>query len=199
MTLTVNTIEVRELAEKTLETNRLILEALRRSHAEELFDVLADERLFRFIPADPPASVESLAQRFEQLERRGPPGGKELWLNWVMRLKSDGSCVGRVEATVLPDRTALLAYELGAAHWGRGLATEACREATHALFLYFRVEQIVADVDTRNAASLRLLERLGFERGPVTRGADHFKGAVSDELRWTLPRPASFDAFHRRG
>jgi RimJ/RimL family protein N-acetyltransferase len=94
--------------------------------------------------------------------------------------------VGRVEAALREDRSALFPYELGAAYWGRGLATEARRRAIAALRSEFGAEMIVADVDTRNAASIRLLERLGFERGRETPGADRFKGSVSDEIRYTL-------------
>jgi len=38
-----------------------------------------------------------------------------------------------------------------------------------------------AYVDTRNKASIRLLERLGFERVDATKDADFFKGESSDE------------------
>ena len=171
-----------------LETDRLTLEPLRRSHAPELFEILADERLFRFIPQDPPVSVEALATRYEWLEGRRSPDGKEAWLNWLVRRRSDRRCVGRMEATVREDKTALLAYELGSAYWGAGLATEACGKVIQELFAAFGVERIFADVDTRNAPSIRLLERLGFERGRVTMGADHFKGSTSDEIRFVLYR-----------
>jgi RimJ/RimL family protein N-acetyltransferase len=44
----------------------------------------------------------------------------------------------------------------------------------------------VAEMDTRNAASISLAEVLGFERVGTTLGADHFKGSVSDEHRYEL-------------
>lgn len=178
--------------EAILETQRLALEPLRRSHAAELFEVLADERLYRFIPQRPPESLDALGARFARLETRRSPRGDEVWLNWAVRLRPEGRLVGRVEATLRQDRTAFLAYEIGVLFWGRGLATEACRRVVEALFVDFGAEVIVADVDTRNAASLRLLERLGFERGAVTVGADHFKGSASDEVRYTMRRPAQF-------
>ncbi len=46
------------------------------------------------------------------------------------------------------------------------------------------VRQLAAEVDSLNSASLRLLERLGFERVSLHEAADEFKGRVSDE--WTL-------------
>lgn len=39
-------------------------------------------------------------------------------------------------------------------------------------------------VDTRNNASIRLLERLAFSRMRLIENADHFKGARSDEYEY---------------
>ena len=183
----------RNQLEAVLQTERLALEPLRTSHAAELFEILADERLYRFIPHDPPASKDALATRFQRLEGHCSPRGDEVWLNWVIRLRSAGCCVGRVEATLREDGSAFLAYEIGAAYWRLGLATEACRRVIEALFADFAAQRIMADVDTRNATSIRLLERLGFERGAVTLGADCFKGSVSDEVRYTLHSPSQTD------
>jgi ribosomal-protein-alanine N-acetyltransferase len=49
-------------------------------------------------------------------------------------------------------------------------------------------ETVHAEIDTRNAASIRLVEGLGFERVEIVRDADWFKGAASDEFRYALPR-----------
>jgi RimJ/RimL family protein N-acetyltransferase len=173
-------------AETTFETERLRLEPLRRSHAEELFHLLSDERLYRFIPKEPPETLAALTARFQRLEGRAPPSGDDQWLNWVARLKAEGVCVGRVEVTAHPDKSAHLAYEIGAPYWGRGLGVEACRRILQALFEDLGTQRIVAEVDTRNAASIRLLERLGFRRTGITTGADFFKGASSDEFTYAL-------------
>jgi [ribosomal protein S5]-alanine N-acetyltransferase len=45
---------------------------------------------------------------------------------------------------------------------------------------------VVAKMDTRNFASIALVEALGFERVGTTIEADHFKGSVSDEHRYEL-------------
>ena len=172
-----------------LETARLRLEPLTRAHAAEYFAILSDSRLFESIPHDPPATVEALEARFARLERGRSPDGRQAWLNWMIRVKASSICVGRVEASVDPDASAYFAYELGSEHWGRGFATEACARVIDALFRDHGVERITAEVDTRNLASIRLLERLGFERGGLKRGADFFKGAPSDELTYRLRRP----------
>lgn len=52
-------VEAVRPAETTLETERLLLEALRGSHADELFESLADERPSRFIRQEPPVSTHN--------------------------------------------------------------------------------------------------------------------------------------------
>lgn len=175
--------------EAVLETERLRLEPLRAAHAAEMFEMLSDERLYTFIPRDPPPSLASVQERFARLETRASPAGDELWLNWVARTKLEHACVGRVEVTLLADTSAYLAYEIAAPHWRRGFATEACQRILDVLFDDYGATRVVAEVDSRNTASMQLLERLGFECGLLRKHADEFKGSVSDEYTYTLNSP----------
>ena len=190
-----------ESIERSLFSERLVLEPIGVRHAESLFDVLQDPTLYTFVPTEPPGSVAQLEARYAVLARRRSPDGLEVWLNWALRLTSAGSYVGTVQATVRPDRTALLAYELGAPYRGAGSASEACRTVLSELADSFGVGEVLAYVDTRNERSYRLLERLGFERVAVIEGADHFKGSSSDEYqyRWALADRAEFTAEDTEG
>ena len=47
---------------------------------------------------------------------------------------------------------------------------------------------VSALVDTRNEASWRLLEALGFKRNGTIKNADHFKGKPSDECVYEIKR-----------
>jgi len=172
--------------EAVYDTERLWLEPVKRGHAASLFGPLSDPRLHRFIATDPPPSVERLAARYAYLETRRSPDGSELWLNWVMRTKAGGDCIGVVQATLRSDHSAYFAYELGVPWWQRGYATEACGRILQALFDDFGRACIEAEVDTRNQASIALLERLGFERTGCQRDADFFDGATSHEYRYVL-------------
>jgi ribosomal-protein-alanine N-acetyltransferase len=176
------------LGEQVLETDRLRLEPLRESHAAELFDLLSDDRLNEFIPQDPPAALAALAARYRFLESRHSPNGEGAWLNWAVRSKEGGTCVGTVQVTIASDRRAQLAYEIGVPFWRQGFATESCGRVIRALFLEGILE-VRAELDTRNVASIRLLERLGFTRGALRRNVDRFKGADSDEWTYMLRRP----------
>lgn len=177
--------------ETTLETERLLLEPLMPEHATLLFEGLADERLYRFIPTDAPESAEALETRYRKLTSRRSPDAAEVWLNFAMRLREEGtlpkaSYVGMLEATVFPNRSAYIAYTVFVPFWRQGYAREGCARMLRHLLEDYRVLVVVAEMDTRNAASVSLAEALGFERVGTTLGADHFKGSVSDEHRYEL-------------
>ena len=177
--------------ETNLETGRLVLEPLLPEHAPLLFEGLADERLHRFIPTDAPESAEALETRYRKLSSRRSPDGAEVWLNFAMRLREEGtlpkaSYVGMLEATVFPNRSAYIAYTVFVPFWRQGYAREGCARMLRHLLEDYRVLVVVAEMDTRNAASVSLAEALGFERVGTTLGADHFKGSVSDEHRYEL-------------
>lgn len=171
--------------ETVLHTERLRLEPLAERHADELFAPLADPRLYAHVPQEPPASPDVLRLRCALLARRCSPDGRELWLNWVMRDRADGVCRGRLQATVRrADALAWIAYEVFPPYWRQGLAREGCTAMVRWLIEALGVRRLAAEVDSHNTASLRLLERIGFQRAGFRPAADHFKGRTSDE--WTL-------------
>ena len=179
-----------------MRTERLLLEPLLPEHATRLFEGLANERLYRFMPTDAPESAEALETRYRKLSSRRSPDGSELWLNFAMRLREgttpeggvvpQPTYVGRLEATVYPDRSAHVAYTVFVPFWRQGHAKEGCARMLRHLLEDHGMRVVVAEMDTRNAASVSLAEALGFERVGTTLGADHFKGSVSDEHRYEL-------------
>jgi [ribosomal protein S5]-alanine N-acetyltransferase len=160
---------------------RINLESLTAAHAEELFPLLSDPAIYTFIPGQPPASMSALTDRFRRLETCASPDGSERWLNWAIRRLEDRQCVGYVQATVHPPGTADLAFVLGPAFWGRGLAREACTAALNLLRTDFSVPAVFATVDRRNHRSSGLLVRLGFQQVPPA-AYPHGPVEASDEV-----------------
>jgi ribosomal-protein-alanine N-acetyltransferase len=145
---------------RTVTTPRLTLEPQVAAHAEAMFAVLGDPAIYAF-ENEPPRSLEWLRDRYEKLESRQSPDGREAWLNWVLRL-ADGQPIGYVQATVHPDHHAAIAYELGSAWWGQGLAQEGIGAMLELLAAECGVQRFTAVAKRANHRSLRLLQRLGF-------------------------------------
>ncbi len=172
--------------EVILETERLVIEPISPVHAEDVYKVSKDERIYSFIPQDPPLSVEVLIAQYTTWSARLSPDGTEAWLNWVMYLRGSRICIGTLQATVREDKTGLIAYTLFPDHWKKGYASEGCRAMLNHLLSEYHVSKIYAEVDTRNLASIQLLETLGFQRISFVKDADNFKGNTSDEYRYQL-------------
>ncbi|WP_269532930.1 GNAT family N-acetyltransferase [Chitinimonas sp. BJYL2] len=176
-------------ANAVLTTARLTLEPLKASHADALFAGLSNASLYQYIPQEPPASVEALRERYKRLESRSSPSGDEWWLNWAVRL-TDGAYIGRVEATVDEDNKAIVAWFVFAEHQRKGYAKEAVTKLLEHLEGPFMALEYEVFVDTRNAASIGLVESLGFKRAATIPNAQKFKGSTSDEYRYSLIPPS---------
>jgi RimJ/RimL family protein N-acetyltransferase len=103
--------------------------------------------------------------------------------NWA--IEADGLAVGGVGLEPMADvyrRTAHLGYWLGEPYWGRGIMTGVVRAvAAHAMEAlgFVRLE---APVFAWNPASMRVLEKCGFEREAVLRKSVFKDGELIDSV-----------------
>jgi RimJ/RimL family protein N-acetyltransferase len=146
---------------RTLRTDELTIEPQTAHHAEAMFRLLSDPAIYEF-EDEPPESLDWLRRRFRSLEVRLSPEGDERWLNWVIRLPA-GNLAGYVQASVLSDGTADVAYVLGSDHWGKGYARRAVEAMISELHGHYAVHTLRAVFKTANFRSRRLLERLSFD------------------------------------
>jgi len=165
-----------------LQTARLRLDVLEPHHAELLYAGLRDERLYEFCEDEPPESVASLAARYARLATRRSPDGLEIWLNWSIWARDEARYVGFAQATILPDRSAQIAYRLVRDAWGKGYA----REAATAMLAHMRdvreVSEFTAIVDARNKRSIATLGALGFSGGQLLATPGRTDLHADDEL-----------------
>ena len=145
---------------RSLVADGLTLEPQVAVHAAEMFVVLSDPAIYEYENA-PPQSEQGLRERFADLESRWSANRRDQWLNWVIRLPS-GQLIGYVQATVHPPGIAFIAYELGSAHWGRGLARRAVQAMIDELAQRYGVHRLCAVLKRENRRSFHLLQRLGF-------------------------------------
>jgi len=71
----------------------------------------------------------------------------------------------------------IFAFETGS--WGHGYATEVSAALLRQCFSELGLHEVVATVDPRNLASIRVLNKLGFESvGPITHKLNHAQGIL---------------------
>ena len=129
-----------------------------------MFEVLCDPAIYEF-ENQPPQSLEWLEGRFRKLESRHSSDGSELWLNWVIRLPS-GALAGFIQATVLPEPNAYVAYELTSRFWRQGIGSTALTAVIRELSATYGVHNCIAVFKERNFRSQALLRSLAFTGVP---------------------------------
>jgi ribosomal-protein-alanine N-acetyltransferase len=163
-----------------LESERLVFRSHEAGDLEAFCAMEGDAEVRRYV-GGAPRNRDVAEQRFWN----GPmvPVTGRLAM-WATVLKPEGSYVGRcglyphLRGEVRVADEAVLGFYLARAFWGRGLATEAGRAFVGFGFGELGLKRIVTAVDTRNVASVRVLEKLGFvverfEEGP--RSFYHFE------------------------
>jgi RimJ/RimL family protein N-acetyltransferase len=81
-----------------------------------------------------------------------------------------------------------MGYWLAEPLWGRGLTTRAVTAASDWAFDNYKVVRIFATVFSHNVASLRVLEKSGFEREGVLRRSAIKKGVILDQVLYAKMR-----------
>jgi len=147
-----------------LVTDRLRLRALSVDDADALFPTLSDAALMTWWSSAPHNSVEETRAYF------APRIDREGWRCWAITLAGDDTALGWVAAgEKRQGGVTEIGYLLARAHWGKGIAAEAVSAVIDRLFAEGQ-RRVFADTDPENAASLALLERLGFQREGYLRG-----------------------------
>lgn len=169
-----------------LRTERLELEPIRAAHAEEVWPVVDDERMWRYFPTLRPATIDDLRRTYERWER-GSPDPSLRWENWLCRATEGGVPVGAMQASLyLEQRVAYIAYAIYPAYQRRGYAYEASSAVIAHLRDEHGIERIYAEMDARNEPSYELAESLGFSRVERRESVERGHGLIADEYVYEL-------------
>jgi [ribosomal protein S5]-alanine N-acetyltransferase len=104
------------------------------------------------------------------------PGGQ---LNWAIRDCHTNACLGGLQATLNPNGNIFVGYRVRSESQCRGIATAALQMLLGDLTRRFPERALVASVHPRNAPSLRVLAKCGFEQ-PVVDIGSSTQGASAD-------------------
>ena len=171
----------------TLHTARLRLRPFTSADADALFALHSNAHVLRYWDS-PPWTEHERAERFlatcRQLAEEG--SGARLAIDRA----TDGAFVGWCGLSRWnPDyRSASLGYCLDEPAWGHGYATEAAGAVLQWAFGTLDLNRVQAEADTRNTASARVLEKLGFVREGTLREDCVVSGDVSDSWVYGLLR-----------
>jgi [ribosomal protein S5]-alanine N-acetyltransferase len=171
----------------TLRTERLFLRPLAPSDAEPLFAVFSDPAVMRYWSTSPWASV---AQAHELIakDQMALPAGEHIRLG--IEITGTAGLIGMCTLFDFVDqcKRAEIGYGMSRSFWGNGYMHEALVALLDYGFRDLGLNRIEADVDPRNVASARCLERLGFVKEGHLRERWIVEGEVSDTSFYGLLR-----------
>lgn len=170
-----------------LETPRLILRALTQADAPDLFAYASDAAVARTTTWAPHATLED-TRAFIRFARNhyaaGEPGP------WGITTRADGLVIGTVGlAPAAHHRRAELGYALARSHWGSGLATEAAAAVLRYAFEPLDLRRVMARCRVDNAASERVMQKLGMTYEGTLREHMLVKGAFVTLKVYGILRP----------
>jgi [ribosomal protein S5]-alanine N-acetyltransferase len=143
-----------------IRTPRLTLRRARSSDLEAIHAVLSNPAAMRYWSTPPHTELEQTRAWLGAMIAAPAAESDDFVLDY------GGKVIGKAGCWRLPE----IGFILHPDYWGLGLAHEALVAVIERVFARFPIDAIEADVDPRNAASLSLLERLGFVE---TRRAPH--------------------------
>jgi ribosomal-protein-alanine N-acetyltransferase len=163
----------------TIEAPRVRLRWLEERDLEAMYAVFSDTRAMRFWSS--PALTER-QQIVGYLARIQEGFRARTLFQWGVERKEDARIIGTTTLFNLDSGNARaeIGYILGSEHWGKGYMLEAQTALVRFAFEELKLRRIEADVDPRNAASVRSLDRLGFKREGLLRERWNVAGEIQD-------------------
>ena len=162
-----------------LSTERLRLRLLADADAPALFQIFSHAEVMRYWAW--PAWTELAQARQMVLDsQEGYRSGNAL--QFGIERQADQVLVGTCSLFHFhaASRRAEIGYALGRPYWGSGYMHEALQALLRYAFQTLDLNRLEADIDPRNQASARTLERLGFQKEGHLRERWIVNGEVSD-------------------
>ena len=156
----------------TILTARLRLRPLSLDDVDVVHALWTDPDVRRYLWDDVVIPRERAEEMVRSIVAGFERNGRGMWLIYEQSAAAPCGFCGFLPRTE-PDRAELI-YGLAPHAWGKGYATESARAVMEYGFETLNVPTIAAAADVPNAASVRVLERLGmrFVRREVVHGLD---------------------------
>ncbi len=148
---------------KLLETNRLILRRFTPADVDHLFALDNDPEVMRYLNGGEPVAREVVAHEILPAFIRASEGD-DLLGYWAASEKATGGFAGWFSLKRhddAPPSEVSLGYRFRRAAWGQGYATEGARYLITLAFARPDIQRVVASTYEDNAASRRVMEKLG--------------------------------------
>lgn len=177
------------LSVNRLETDRLLLRGFEPTDLDDVHAFQADPAVIRFVPWPLRTRAESadwINERAAQdrIEREGDG------VAWAVARRSDSLVIGSVNLwwRSQEHQQGEIGFAFASQAHGHGYASEAVSAVIDLAFSALDLHRVSGRADARNAASARLMARLGMRHEAHLREDEWFKGEWSDTVVYAVLR-----------
>ena len=176
-----------DLLDRSIDTERFVLEPLSEAHLDGLFAVHGDGDATRFIPS---STWRTRDDADDWLARNCVMRDEGKARRWAIVEKDSARPIGDCMLFAFDERSARaeIGFVLGRRDWGRGAMREAAGALITTAFDLLDLRRIEAFADPLNIASDRVLRRLGFVHEGLLRQRSTIKDRVCDSNVYGLLR-----------
>ena len=172
-----------------LETERLILRDFAPTDWDELNTMLADPLVTRHMHFSSWDEARRRAWLTEMVQ--GAQQSPRKWYNWAITLRNTGTLIGWLGiggASHSPEAgTRGCGYALNRHFWGQGYMPEAVRAIFTYEFTVLGMHRILAECETPNTASARVMQKSGMSYEGTFYGAD-FEGNQAERHHYAITK-----------
>jgi len=171
----------------SIRTPRLDIRLVGGPDLPALLEINADDVATRYLPYESWRGMEDAQAWFDRATAR--LAAREA-AQFVIVLRETGDVIGSCLLFKFDEASARaeVGYVLGRQYWGTGYMFEAMKALVDYAFEELGLRRLEAEIDPRNTASARLLERLRFTREGLLRERWNSKGEISDSGLYGLLR-----------
>jgi ribosomal-protein-alanine N-acetyltransferase len=164
-----------------LTTDRLVLRAVADHDVEAVFEMESDPVAMRYWSRPPMRDVAEARAAVERAKTFFP---EQVGLRWSIARPVDDRMLGHLSLFNFSEQSgrADIGYGLARRHWGQGFMHEALIAVVDYAVGAMALRRLEADIDPRNHASVRALERLGFAREGLLRERWQVGDEISDSV-----------------
>ncbi len=166
-------------------TTRLTLRGFKESDFALFRELEAHPKTYHYEPTSPDEATTRKYLENAQVDALKTPRTRYCF---AVNLRPDDEVRGRVTLALMND--SIQEWEIGwavhPAEWGKGFAVEAARRLMEFAFVELYAHRIVAFSHAQNAASLRVMEKLGMQKDGHLRETRRWQGGWADEAVFSI-------------
>ncbi|RTZ03727.1 N-acetyltransferase [Flavobacterium bomense] len=168
-----------------LETERLLLRRVNTNDIKEIFELRSNPETMKYIPRPLVKTNEDALEHIAMIDTKIEANEG---INWAITLKDNPKLIGVIgHYRIKPEHyRAEIGYMLLPEYHGKGIISEAVKEAVNYGFQIMKLHSIEAMIDPDNDASAKILEKNGFVREGHLKENEFFDGRFFDTLIYSL-------------